>query len=89
MTNDAVANVLSVLEEMKGDATLPKNVRAKMQQTIAILSEEHEDMSLRINKALHALDELTDESNLEPFTRTQMWNIVSMLEMIASQMNQQ
>jgi len=37
---------------------------------------------IRINKALHELEEIADDINLQPFTRTQLWNIVSILEKI-------
>ncbi|MEM4756366.1 MAG: UPF0147 family protein [Candidatus Woesearchaeota archaeon] len=86
MVEDALTNVKAALEEMRNDTTLPKNVKAKIGVTLDLLNQEHVELSLRINKALHTLDELVDESNLEPFVRTQIWNIVSLLEMIGSKL---
>ncbi|MBU0461926.1 MAG: UPF0147 family protein, partial [Nanoarchaeota archaeon] len=40
-----------------------------------------EELSIRINKALSELDEISDDTNLQAYTRTQIWNIASMLEM--------
>ncbi|MGM5485244.1 MAG: UPF0147 family protein [Nanobdellota archaeon] len=73
--------VVDALDELLEDNTVPKNVKIKIQSTKSILTENSE-VSLKVNKALNELDELTDDTNLEPYTRTQLWNIVSMLEMI-------
>ena len=78
---EKIKDVVSALNEMMNDNTVPKNVKTKIQSTISALSEEAE-MSIRVNKALNELDELTDDVNIEPYTRTQLWNVVSMLEMI-------
>jgi uncharacterized protein (UPF0147 family) len=78
---EKIGEVVSALNEMINDNTVPKNVKIKIQATISALNEEAE-ASIRINKALNELDELTDDVNIEPYTRTQLWNIVSMLEMI-------
>ena len=77
-----LSDVRDALNEMIDDATVPKNVKLKLNSTLQALSDENEDVSLRINKALNELDELTDDINIESFTRTQLWNVVSMLEMI-------
>lgn len=77
-----LSDVREALNEMIEDQTVPKNVKLKLNSTLNALSDENEDISLRINKALNELDELTDDINIESFTRTQLWNIVSMLEMI-------
>ena len=80
--SDKLNDVKDALNEMLNDAVVPKNVKLKVQSTLNALSDESEDISLRVNKALNELDELTDDINIESFTRTQLWNIVSMLEML-------
>lgn len=81
MSNVKLQQVIDALNEMLSDSTVPKNVKNRIGSTITILKEDSE-MSIRINKALNQLDELTDDTNIESYTRTQLWNIVSMLEMI-------
>jgi uncharacterized protein len=75
-------NVVTVLQELSGDSGVPKNVRSKIQNTITILSDHSEEVSMRINKALCELDEVADDTNMQSHTRTQVWNVVSLLEMI-------
>jgi len=74
-----IEDILEVLEELLDDSTVPKNVRLKIKETFDALKSNGE-LSIKVNKALHALDEVSDDSNIQAYTRTQIWNIVSMLE---------
>jgi uncharacterized protein (UPF0147 family) len=56
-------------------------VRLKIQNIIKNLSEDTE-ITIKISKALNDLDEIADDVNLQPYTRTQIWNVVSVLEKI-------
>jgi len=80
---DKVKSIIVALEELTGDNTVPRNVRTKLENTIKALKEESE-LSIRINKALNELDEISDDTNIQPYTRTQIWNIVSLLETVLS-----
>ena len=71
--------VISSLGEIHDDVTVPRNVRAKIESIISALKEEVE-LSIKINKALNGLDELSSDVNLQAYTRTQIWNIMSVLE---------
>jgi uncharacterized protein len=80
--SDKLEDVKEALVEMIKDQAIPKNVKLKLNSTLDALSDNSGDVSLRVNKALNELDELTEDINIESFTRTQLWNIVSMLEML-------
>lgn len=79
MPEHKLNEVVTVLEELIGDMTVPKNVKLQLQMTIEALRSEGE-FSLKVNRALNALDEISDDSNVEPYTRSQIWNVVSLLE---------
>ena len=81
MSNEEVNSVIGALTELGEDATVPKNVRLKIQNIIKNLKENTE-VSIKISKALNDLDEIADDVNLQPYTRTQIWNVVSILEKI-------
>ncbi len=83
MSSKEVNDVIAVLEDLGKDSTVPKNVKDKVLEVIGILKEESE-FSIKVNKALNELDEVTDDSNMQPYTRTQLFNIVTMLESLAS-----
>jgi uncharacterized protein (UPF0147 family) len=76
---EQISNIIEALKEIEADLTVPKNVRSKITEIITSLQEEIE-LSLKVNKALHQLDEIADDMNLHSYARTQIWNIASSLE---------
>jgi uncharacterized protein (UPF0147 family) len=38
------------------------------------------DLKLKADKCIHDLDDISSDVNLQPFVRTQLWSVVSMLE---------
>lgn len=81
MSEEKIKNIISAMEELLEDMTVPKNVKIKIEKAIASLNNKDE-VSIRVNKALNELDDIGDDNNIEPYTRTQIWNIVSSLETI-------
>ena len=78
-TGDEIMNVIESIEEIQGDATIPKNVKERLKEVLMILKSQEEN-SIRVSKALDKIEEIVDDANLQPYTRTQIWNIASMLE---------
>ena len=76
-TQDIVDLITEVLE----DSNSSKSLKAKLQSIISILNAE-EELSMKLNKASHALDDLASNSDLDSFTRTQLLGIVSALETV-------
>ena len=72
----------SLLDEINADRTVPKNIRLSVQKAKEDLKNERQDMAIRINSAISLLDEVSNDPNIPIYTRTQIWNIVSMLEVI-------
>jgi len=71
--------IISALTNLKEDDGVPKNVRNKIDLIISDLRDESE-LSMKIGKSLHNLDEISEDLNLPSFIRTQIWNISSMFE---------
>lgn len=76
---DELQTITNSLIEIKNDYLIPKNVREKIEETIIILNN-NSDLSIKINKALDLLGDVADDINLQSFTRTKVWDIVSLLE---------
>ena len=70
--------ITTSLTELKDDFSIPKNIKEKIEQIIIILNNEND--SIKKNKALDVLEEVVDDSNLESYTRTEILNVVSLLE---------
>lgn len=74
--NDIIRSLSQIVE----DRTVPRNIRNGCEECIETLKDESEDLSIRINACISTLDELSNDPNIPSYTRTQIWNIVSMLE---------
>ncbi|PLW79915.1 hypothetical protein C0585_05405 [Candidatus Woesearchaeota archaeon] len=79
MSDGNLDEIFEYLNELKEDNTISKNVREKISNIINVLSEESE-LSLRVNKVMQNLDEISEDISLPSYTRTQIWNIVTLLE---------
>jgi len=76
-----VNDVIEVVNEIVEDPTLPRNIKAKLEEINSELKKaENKDLRLRADKCIHELDSISSDVNLQPFIRTQIWSIVSMLE---------
>lgn len=80
--SEKVLEITNILVQIKEDDTVPRNVRDKINFAILALNEEHTELDVRINKSLQELDEISDDPNLPIYARTQLWNVVSLLESI-------
>ena len=74
-----VGGIITSLSELQEDATVPRNVRVSVQSIITSLKDEKE-LPMKISRALSLLDEIANDINLQSYTRTQIWNIISLLE---------
>jgi uncharacterized protein (UPF0147 family) len=71
--------VLEILDRIINDRTVPKNIREAVEKAKNALNGK-EDEELRINTAIVTLDEISNDPNMPLYTRTQIWNAVSLLE---------
>jgi uncharacterized protein (UPF0147 family) len=69
-----------LLDEINADRTVPRNVRTMVGEAKQSLSDKKMDNAVRINNAIYILDEVSNDPNIPVYTRTQIWNIVSLLE---------
>lgn len=77
---EQLPQILQLLEQVAMDRTVPRNIRTSAEQVTEAIKNEKEPMDLRISSAIHILDEVSNDPNIPLYTRTQIWNIVSMLE---------
>ena len=71
-----VVEVLTHLEQLKGDVDASKRFKECTEEIIGILNRESE---LAVEKAILRLEEL-DSLEMSSYCRTQIWNIIGMLE---------
>jgi|TARA_B100001964_G_scaffold197975_1_gene223343 hypothetical protein len=81
MEHKEFESIEPVLAELKDDITVPKNVRMRIEKVIEVLNNNLE-ISIKVSKALNELEELADDVNLQSYTRSQIWTIISVLEKV-------
>lgn len=71
--------IIEVLRQIEKDGSVSKTTRSKIKSALTTISQPT-DLSLKIDKVRHELDEVADDPNLPAYARTQIWNIVSIIE---------
>jgi hypothetical protein len=77
---ESVKPIVMHLEQIINDRTVPKNIRAAAESSLNVLNSSEDNIEVRISTAIHTLDEIINDPNMPMYTRTRIWNIVSMLE---------
>lgn len=76
MDFSAVSEMLGSITE---DRTVPKNIRTSAESAKAVLDSDGA-IELKISTAISSLDDIINDPNMPMYTRTQIWNVVSILE---------
>lgn len=84
MMNDDLKQVLEILDELQEDSAVSKNIKQKVLGIKNDLSGCSEaEISLRVNKTLSELEDISGDVNLPMFVRTQIWQLTSILEKLS------
>ncbi|MBI2578730.1 MAG: UPF0147 family protein [Candidatus Aenigmarchaeota archaeon] len=71
-----------LLDEINNDRSVPRNIRNMVAEAKKSLNDGKQEPNVRINTAISILDEVSNDTNIPTYTRTHIWNIVSMLEIM-------
>lgn len=82
MTDSALNEISEILEYIKENNTVPRNIREAASESINLLKDEEEDMSVKISSVLTKLDEISNDPNIPVHARTLIWEVLSKLEAI-------
>jgi hypothetical protein len=78
---EQISNIIDALNELQSDNSLPKNIKTKIEGVLGLL-KSNDELSIVLNKVMHELDDVANDSNLPSYLRSELWNIVSMLESV-------
>ncbi len=76
---ELLREIIGLLNEVGDDSEISCNVKERIGNSLNTLNEDI-DSSVKASKVIHELEGVSENSNLESYTRTQIWNIVSLLE---------
>ncbi len=80
-----ITQIIEILQELSIDRKVPRNVRSVIEDARKELMRTEENLATKINTIVSMLDEISNDPNIQSFTRTQIWNVVSMLEAVEVQ----
>jgi len=80
MPKSDIESSLEILERIKSDESIPKNIRRAAEDAKEILQDDSMDKVVRVSKALNTLEEVISDPNIPVHARTQIWNVASQLE---------
>ncbi len=75
-----VDDVLTKLSQLGADDTVPRGVRKKINNEYSLFKENNTEISIKINRLLDVLEELSIDPAVSADTRAQIWYLVSILE---------
>jgi len=78
-----------LMDEINSDRTVPKNIRNLVEESKKRLNDKSQEASVRISSAVLLLDEVSNDQNIPTYTRTQIWNIVSLLEVMNEKLKEE
>ena len=79
-TKQQIRNLIDVLEQLAEDTSVPRNIRKGATDAKGHLLNEAEALDVRAASATYILDDLANDPNLPLHARTLIWNIMSQLE---------
>ena len=71
------SDIISALKEVKHDSSANKSIRERVDRIISFIENDPE---LGKDKAIVEIEELLAANDIGPYLRTQIWNVVSMIE---------
>ena len=81
MNDERINQIISLMDSMLDDGTIPKNVKRAISDAKAKLREGGEP-TVQAGSAIYLLEEMSEDINLPPHARTQIWNLLNALERI-------
>ncbi len=78
--DESVGEVIEVISEIKDDGSVPKNIKQILNEIKDSFENSESELKLTVDAAMQKLEELAINPNVPSHTRTQIWNMTSVLE---------
>jgi len=79
---ERIKQASSILTMIGEDTTTPRNIRRAAKEALNMLSDTKLSQAVRAVNAIGIMDDISLDPNMPPYTRTRIWNVVSLLEVI-------
>ena len=80
MSENEVTEVIELINEICDTPSVPKNVKASLEQIQVLFHDEEMELGVKVDSAMQSMEDLSLDPNLSSFSRAQIWNLTSLLE---------
>ena len=80
--DERVKQSIAILSLISEDRTTPRNIRRVAKNALDMLADDSMTLAVKAANVISILDDISQDPNMPPYTRTRIWNIVSLLEVI-------
>jgi hypothetical protein len=77
-----IKQALVILNDVSNDNTTPRNIRRAAKDAFDKLQVPELSLGVRAANAISILDDISQDPNMPPYTRTKIWQAVSVIEAI-------
>ena len=79
---DRFKQATAILYLISEDHTTPRNIRRAAKEALGILADANQTHGVRAAQAVNILDDISQDPNMPAYSRTRIWNVVSVLEIV-------
>ena len=72
----------AILSAISEDNTTPRNIRRAAKEALSSLQIPGQSHAIRAVQVINILDDISQDPNMPAYTRTRIWNVVSVLEVV-------
>lgn len=76
--------IAELMQNVLEDHSVPRNIRSAVEEAKKTILEAVDDVAL--SRAVYILDDISNDVNLPPHSRTDLWTIISELEALKEKM---
>jgi len=70
-------DIIEIMESILDDRMVPRNIRSKVEEAITKVKTNN---VTTLSEAVYILDDISNDVNMPEHTRTDIWQIISMIE---------
>ncbi len=75
-----VDDIVELMDDVLIDSGVPRNIRNVVQEAKEKILNKEEDLKVSCSAAIYLLEDISNDINMPPHTRTEIWTIISELE---------
>jgi uncharacterized protein (UPF0147 family) len=76
----SLTEAIELIDEICEEHSMPRNVKEVLIEVKTILQDNSQDIKIILDTAKQKISDLSEDPNLQTFSRTQIWNLASALE---------